>query len=270
MSEEIKISVWIGKRLASGNYSFTLEVLKEDLYNKTDISIKRSLARLVKQGFIISIHKGFYIIIPASYRNMGMLPPIMFIDDLMNFLGRPYYISLLSAAAIFGAAHQQPQTHYISTTLPSIRVTEKKGIKIRYISKRNFNDKYIIKKKTESGYVNVSNPILTCIDLTNYYKTVGGLNRAVTIVNELSETVEAKDINKEFLNLASNAVLQRLGYIWDHEVDQEKLADQLYAVLKDRSFKMRSYRLLNNKPKNKEESINRWKINVNTLIEIDE
>ena len=128
MGQEIKISAWIENRLAKGYYSFTLETLKEDRLNKTDVSLKRGLARLVKQQKIISIHKGFYIIIPPSYKNMGILPPIMFIDDLMDFLGRPYYVSLLSAAAIFGAAHQQPQAHYICTTLPSVRTTKKKGI----------------------------------------------------------------------------------------------------------------------------------------------
>lgn len=270
MGEDVKISVWVENRLANGRYSFKLEKLKRDLPNKTDISIKRSLSRLVKQEKIISILKGFYIIVPPSYKNMGILPPIMFIDDLMNFLGRPYYVSLLSAAAIFGAGHQQPQTYYICTTLPSIRTTKKKGIKIKYISKRRFSNSHVIKKKTESGYVNVSNPLLTCIELTNYYRTIGGMNRAATIINELSEDIEIREIKKEVLTIVSNADIQRLGYIWEYEVNQSKLADQLYSLLKDRSIKMRSYKLLSNKPRCENIAINRWKINVNTLIEIDQ
>ena len=270
MGENSKISAWIENRLAKGTYSFTLEKLKVELPQKTEISISRSLSRLVKQEKIISIYTGFYIIIPPSYRNMGSLPPIMFTDDLMNFLERPYYVSLLSAAAIFGAGHQQPQTHYVSTTLPAIRSTKKKGVSIQYISKRNFSDKYIVQIKTETGYVNVSNPILTCIDLIKYHKTIGGLNRAATIISELSEEITAKDIEKEIFDATSNADLQRLGYIWEHEVNQESLANYLFDIFDKQLFKKRTYKLLNSKPKNKTRAKNRWKINVNTLIEIDE
>jgi predicted transcriptional regulator of viral defense system len=270
MIKNIKISEWLDDKLASGNYSFKIETIKKELPLKTDISIKRSLSRYVKQKKIISVVKGFYIIIPPAYKNMGILPPIMFIDSLMNFMNRPYYVSLLSAAAIYGAAHQQPQMHYICTTLPSIRATKKNGIIIKYISKRSFSNNYIIKKKTESGYVNVSNPMLTCLDLINYHKTIGGINRAATIINELSEEISVIDINDEVFSLVSKADMQRLGYIWEYEVDQPLLADQLYKVLKDESISLRSYKLINNKTSEKETERNRWKINVNTMIQIDE
>ena len=34
---------------------------------------------------------------------------MLWIDDLMRFHHVPYYVGLLSAAALHGAAHQQPQ-----------------------------------------------------------------------------------------------------------------------------------------------------------------
>jgi len=270
MSKETKISTWVENRLASGYYSFTLNQFKKNRKNKSEASNKRALSRLVKQKRIISILKGFYIIIPPSYKNMGIIPPVMFIDDLMEFSGRPYYLSLLSAAAIFGAAHQQPQANYICTTLPSIRTTRKRGIVINYISKRKFPSDYIIKKKTESGFINVSSPILTCVDLINYYKTIGGINRATTIINELSEEIEVNDLSEKILSIAPKRDLQRLGYIWDHEIDQTRLADKLFAILKNQSIGLRSCKLINSKPKKKEKNANRWKINANIKIEIDE
>ena len=68
MSKNTRISVWIDERLAKGAYSFTLENLIAEQPNKTEISITRSLSRLVKKEKIISIYKGFYIIIPPSYQ----------------------------------------------------------------------------------------------------------------------------------------------------------------------------------------------------------
>lgn len=270
MVKESNISTWILDRLAKGAYSFDIDLLKKDLKDKTPISIKRSLARLTDQKKVISIHKGFYIIIPPSYKNMGVLPPVMFMDDLMRYLKRPYYISLLSAAALHGAAHQQPQSHYVCTNLPSLRSTIKSGISIEYISKRKFKEHHIIQKKTESGYVNVSDPLLTCIDLINYNKSIGGLNRASTIINELSDEVDVTSIDKEIFDLAQKADLQRLGYLWECELEQKDLADHLFTMYKDRSEKLRSYKLINNKPTNSSSQKNRWKINVNTTIEIDE
>ncbi len=270
MEEASKISSWINNRLGNGDYSFSIGTIKAEMPNKTAISIKRSLDRLTAQKKIMSIHKGFFIIIPPTYQNMGVLPPIMFIDDLMNYLNRPYYLSLISAAALHGAAHQQPQSHYICTNMPSLRATRKSGININYISKCNLKNNFIDKKKTESGYINVSNPLLTCIDLLNYNKTIGGLNRASTIINELSDEINIDNLNSKIFDLASNADLQRLGFLWECHTAQQDLANQLFTLLEKHLKRIRSYKLTNSKPAIKDNFKNRWNINVNTIIEIDE
>jgi len=270
MKEIIKISDWINQQLARGKYTFTLTYLQTNMPEKSDISIKLALKRLVDKNKIISVIKGFYIIIPPAYSNMGFLPPTMFMDDLMEYLGRPYYISLLSAAALHGAAHQQPQVSFVCTSLPSMRTTNKKGMQIEYVSKRSFPEAHIIKKNTESGYVNLSDPLLTCLDLITYYKTVGGFNRLTTIINELSEEINANEIVSSILQLAPCANIQRLGYLWEYECDQEGLADALFRVIKESSSSLKIYKLNSSKVLQKENIKNRWKINVNTKIEIDE
>ena len=98
---------------------------------KSYFSIKLALKRLADKNKIISVSKGFYIIIPPAYQNLGILPPAMFMDDLMEYLERPYYITLLSAASLHGAAHQQPLVNFVCTILPSMRDTNKQGIQIK-------------------------------------------------------------------------------------------------------------------------------------------
>ena len=270
MKKQPKISDWINQQLAKGKFSFTLRYLRGDIPDKSEDSIKLALKRLVDKKKIISMSKGFYIIIPPAYQNLGILPPAIFMDDLMEYLNRPYYISLLSAASLYGAAHQQPQVYFVCTSLPSMRDTNKKGIHIKYVSKRNFPDSFIVQKKTESGYVNVSEPILTCIDLINYHKTIGGFNRLVTVINELSEEINKNQITSDILHLASNADIQRLGYLWEYECNQAELADVLFNMLKESSHYMKTYKLNSTKVLQKKNIKNRWKINVNTKIEIDE
>jgi len=270
MEEYSKIPDWVNHQLALGKYSFTLTYLHENMPDKSDNSIKLALKRLVDKSKIISVYKGFYIIIPPAYSNLGFLPPSMFIDDLMEHLGRSYYISLLSAAALHGAAHQQPQIHFVCTTLPSMRNTNKKGVHIKYVSKRDFPESHIMQKKTESGYVNLSDPILTCLDLINYHKTIGGFNRASTVINELSEDISEDEINSGILNLTPFANIQRLGYLWEYEFGQVSLSDALFKIIKRSSRQLKSYKLNPAMDKQKQKITNRWKINVNTKIEIDE
>ena len=270
MKENSKISDWVNQQLALGKYSFTRVYLRDKMPDKSDNSIKLALKRQVDKNKIISVYKGFYIIIPPAYSNLGFLPPSMFIADLMEFLRRPYYISLLSAAALHGAAHQQPQIHFVCTTLPSMRNTSKKGVRIKYVSKRNFPESHITLKKTESGYVNVSDTILTCLDLINYHKTIGGFNRAATVINELSEEISADEINSGIFNLASWANIQRLGYLWEYACEQTALSDALFKIIEKLSRPLKSYKLNPAADLHRQKITNRWKINVNTKIEIDE
>ena len=270
MENEVKISDWINQQLANGRYTFTLSYLQSHMPGRSDVSIKMALNRLVDKHIIASVYKGFYVIIPPAYRNLGILPPAMFIDEMMEYLRRPYYVSLLSAAALLGAAHQQPQVHFVCTSLPTMRDTQKNGIRIKYVSKRGFPGSHIIQKKTESGYVNISDPVLTCIDLINYHKTIGGINRAATVINELSEEIDINAIDKDILSLSPKADIQRLGYLWEYECSQPELADALFGIVKNGSHLTKRYKLDPSKVFQKQESPNRWKINVNTSIEIDE
>lgn len=73
---------------------------------------------------------------PPQYASKGILPAAMFIDGLMKSLDRKYYVALLNAAALHGASHQQPQEYFIVTSYPVLRTTNRKGLKINYISTR--------------------------------------------------------------------------------------------------------------------------------------
>lgn len=52
--------------------------------------------------------RGFHVIVPPEYRNLGCLPPDQFVPQLMEHLGLVYYAGLLSAARLHGAAHRAP------------------------------------------------------------------------------------------------------------------------------------------------------------------
>ena len=88
----IKVRNWIENLEQRGRISFSLDQLAEENPEISETAIKSALIRLSKKGKVVSIHKGFYLIISSEYALRGIIPPIQFIDDLMKYLNRSYYV----------------------------------------------------------------------------------------------------------------------------------------------------------------------------------
>lgn len=264
------LEVWVGELLAKGSYAFTLNSVRHTFPNQSENAIKFALKRLVDKNTILSIHKGYYIIIPPQYKSKGILPPSLYLDALMNDLKRPYYLALLNAAAYHGASHQQPQEFFVVTTFPVLRTTQKKGLKVNYISKKELPKKLIDTKKTEAGYLKISNPILTATDLIQFEKRVGGMNRAATVLNELVEAIKPQDFNEYLLQNVPITALQRLGYLLDKVLDNQPLAIALYETLKHNNASFFRIALKPSVAAKGFSADEKWKVIVNTQIEIDE
>jgi len=96
---------------ADGRYSFTLNQLRTT-FHVSDIALKRALNRLVRKWKVTPVRKGFYIIVPPEYSAKATLPPSLYIDDMMSFLDKRYYVGLISAAAFYGASQNRAEVFY--------------------------------------------------------------------------------------------------------------------------------------------------------------
>lgn len=268
-TEEIKVRAWIEKLQANGKNAFALEILEKELPNYSAIALKRALNRLSEKGNIISVFKGYYLIITPQYTSKGILPPSLYIDGLMKHLDRPYYVGLLNAAAFHGASHQQAQEFFIFTLLPALRPTQKKGQKINYISISEINPIFLIDIKTEMGYLKVSNPILTATDLIQFEKKIGGLNRAATVLEELVEKINPEQITNKIINRVPVTTWQRLGFILENILEQKEIANTIFQKLQEHQKKLYRIPLKASGAKNNFETDERWKISINTTIETD-
>jgi predicted transcriptional regulator of viral defense system len=266
----INVSQWIENLEKRGKISFPLNQLEEELPNYSEIAIKSALKRLSKKGKIVSLHKGFYLIISAQYANRGILPPALFMDNFMKYLGRPYYVGLLSAAALYGAAHQQPQEYFVITDFPVLRPSHKKGLKVNFICKRTIESKLLNERKTESGYLKVSSPVLTASDLVQFEKRSGGITRVASVINELVEEMDPKEFNPIFFSSTPSTTIQRLGYIIEKVINNENLANELFEESKKNGIDFFRIPLKASAHTKGFSSGNRWKVIVNAEIEIDE
>jgi len=198
MEQYSKIRYWIEDLPKRGRIVFSQQDAENQFPSLSLDSIRSSLYRLVKKGKIQSVWHGFFVIVTFEYGLKGVVPPIEYIDHLMKYLGKQYYVCLLSAAALQGASHQQPMEFYVITNSGNLRDKTKKDVKINFVTKKNIPMQYVTQQMVNSGYVNVSTPELTALDLIVYAKNVGGIVRVATVLSELAEVLDFEKIDTDF------------------------------------------------------------------------
>lgn len=247
-----------------GRYSFSLEELRTR-FSISEEALMQGIYRYKTKNQIAQIRKGYYAIIPPEYSKQGILPPYLFIDDLMTTLNKTYYVALLSAAALHGAAHQQPMEFFVITQTPAPRSINNKKLKISFVSKNKWDLADIVQKTTSAGYINVSTPELTVLDLLAYIEKIG-INRAMTILQELAPIMKVSVLSRTAKRYPSTPVIQRLGYLLGSVLNEKQLADALQKVLSGRTVV--PVLLTAHKQKQGELDEN-WKVLINSDIESD-
>lgn len=260
------VSEYIRKLQSYEEYAFSWEeVIKA--CNTPESTIRKELTRLTKRNEILNLRKGFYVIIPAKYQNLGKVPVQLYIEKLFKGLDKHYYLGLFTASAFHGASHQQVQQEYIFTNPPALRDISKGANQLQFIISTNWPQKNIIQKKSDAGYFNISSPALTIVDLIHNQNKIGGLNRVLANIEELIEELTLQDLENLLEWYPHTSTLQRTGYILNElELDTTFLDKIFYHLQQEPFFPI----LLNHNKIEKAGSVNnRWKIDVNLTLETD-
>lgn len=263
----MSVSNWVYEHEIHGNYTFSLEEVIAALPDKSQGNIKTTLGRLIKRGRLQSVYNGFYVIVPVHYQLKGVIPPSYYIDNLMQYLDKPYYISLLSAAAMHGAAHQRTMYTQIMTVPPRKNETRKNPL-LDWNYRQNIPTEFLLSKNAEMGVLWVSSLELTAIDLVQFAHNIGGYQRAATVLAELCVELNMEKL-VAILPYTTIATIQRLGYLLEYVLEESLLANELYnKILQPNQLK--SILLDTKQAKNPNNTPNRWHVNANVEIEIDE
>jgi len=262
----MSISSCIRQLLSFEEYSFSLEEIINQS-GKSKVAVKSELSRLVKKKEIISIRKGFYLIIPPRYAPFEKLPIQLYVEKLFKYLGREYYIGLYTAGKIHGASHQQLQRDYLMIKRPKLIEIRKKNIEINFFTTGSWPNGNIQTRKADAGNYRISDAVLTITDLVHHHQKLGGLNRILPVIEELSEELTLQQM-QELLNwFSSKSTLQRVGYLLEELECRNEITEYLYERLKQKPFYPV---LLSPKKKEKPGAVsNRWKVDVNIKLESD-
>lgn len=225
------LSVLVDGYQANGRYVLSRQDALREL-GVTEEALKKAVQRLVAKRRLAVPHRGFYVIVPIEYRKAGAPPPSWFIDDLMKFLEQSYYVGLLSAAALHGAAHQQPQEFQVITGA-QLRPVVLGRARIRFFRKLHLGRTPTVSVKTETGTMRVSTPEATAFDLFRYLQGAGHLGHVATVLAELAEKLDP-ELLAEIAKLEDEIPsTQRLGHVLD-QVGAGEVAAGLAALIAER------------------------------------
>jgi predicted transcriptional regulator of viral defense system len=229
-------------------------------------TVPASLKHSRKAGKLVAVTKGAWVPVPPEYRSAGAPPASHFIDQLMTHLGHPYYVGLLSAAAMHGASHQSPMVFQVVTPA-RLRDRMIGRNRIQFLQRASTTERPHQQRNVPTGRIWVSTPEATVLDLAESPDDGGGLSNVATIIGELlQDSLIDVAALAEVSPLYPTAVIQRAGFLIDlmaAEVGAEADTDALQLTVKGSRYRALSP---GDVPGEHDE---RWHVIVNIEIEHD-
>lgn len=259
---------WIRNREIRGRVTFSIDDVREAFPEISEATLATAIQRAIKSGRIQNVRNGFYVIVPPQYALKGLIPPSYYIDALMDWLRKPYYVCLLSAANMFGAGHQRAMQTQVMTIAPKSRTSGRNNL-IQWNYRQQIPDGLLLQTNTEAGIMKYSSAELTAVDLVQFADHIGGYQRVAVV---LAELVESLDIAKmrDVMPFTTAATIQRMGYIFEYVLEKSRKADELFELLTDGHKSLKLVQMRNGVEKRESCPQNRWHVNMNIDIELDE
>lgn len=210
--------------LSRGQHVFTSEDAAA-LLGSGGGAVRKGLERLADANQIVSPGRGLYVVVPPEYRSWATVPASHFIDAMMQALDRRYYVALLSAAELHGAAHHAPQVFQVMVDRP-VADRDLGRTRLRFFTGRHVAAVDAGTRNTPTGTMRVASPELTAVDIVDHLAAAGGINNAATILAELELT--HPDALASYARQRDRATARRLGWLLellDSDLDLTSLRD---------------------------------------------
>ena len=256
-------SSFITDLASRGRYHFTTDEIQKSL-RVSLVAVRAALRRLKQRGEIAAPYRGFHVIVPPEYRRLGCLPAEQFVPQLMEHLGEIYYVALLSAAELHGAAHHRPQQFQVMVATNRNPIVCGQ-VRIEFIARRDLAHTPIVEKNSPRGRLRVASPEATALELVGYADHAGGLDNVASVLVDLAEAIEARKL-LEAARLCPTAWVQRLGYVLEL-LELEDLASTLVDYLDEQEIVVAP--LVRSRSTVGAPRVARWKLAINANVEPD-
>jgi len=261
---------WIKQREQLGKPCFSLEEARAAFPALPPNVLTMSLSRYRAKGVLQAVHKGFFVVIPPQYALQKRVPDTYYVSQLMAHLGKPYYLSLLSAASFWGASHQAVMVTQLMTRLPQSSTSSQKNNTLRWFYRSEIPSEFLVSKNGETAPVVYSNAELTAVDLVHWANKIGGLSAVATVLAELRESTNFENAVAGVFKTADVPDIQRLGYLYEVVLGDRAQGEMIYREMKRLSAVVRNVPLLPGCKDTPLRRDGRWHIDVNTEVEVDD
>lgn len=264
------IGTWIEQREMMGLPCFSIDEVRAAFPSLSANVLTMSLSRYRAKGRLQAVHRGFFVVIPPHYALQGRVPDSYYVTQLMTYLKRPYYVSLLSAASLWGASHQAVMLTHLMTRLPQSSTSREKNNTLRWFYRSEIPDEFLVSKNGETAPVVYSNAELTAVDLVHWAKKIGGLSSVATVLAELREVTNFTDAAEGVFRTTDVSDVQRLGYLYEVVLGDCAQGSVVHDELKKISPTLRNVLLVPGGNKVCVRRDSRWHVDVNEEIEVDD
>ncbi len=225
------LSSYLNGLLAAGRTVFAADEAQQTLGVSRGAFLDAA-ERLQRRKALLNPRRGFYVVVPPQFTSWGAPPPAWYIDALMRHEAQLYYVGLLKAAELHGAAHQAVMEFQVVSgkRLPKIRAG-RNLIAFYYRKDMDAVSAEVEERKTDTGTMKVSSAALTALDLLRYPQASGGIDNVATVLTDLAEKIDPARLASLSTN-TERPVVQRLGYLLDrlgHEAAAKPMFDALTA-----------------------------------------
>jgi len=205
---------WALRLPSEGRYTFTTAEARAHQAHISAAGTAVALQRAADDGILVSPVRGFHVVLPLEDRAIGAPQWRLFLGPLMAHLGGPYYVGLLTAAAIHGAAGQAAQVVQVVTAKQRrpIRVGR---LRIELVVRRTAADAPTIPLTTPSGRIPVATPEVVALDLVHYPEHAGGWGNVLTVLHGLAPRLGARAMRAALAMQPATTDMQRLGHLLD-------------------------------------------------------
>jgi hypothetical protein len=162
--------------LRRGQVTFSLAALMEAT-GLTRIAARNQLLRLGQRVTRVAPRQDFFLIVSPEHQVMGAPPATWWLDAYFQWLARPYYLALQSAAVEYGSMLQAVQVVQVITDKPR-RPLVLGRIRVEFHVKRTVAHTPIQPLANAYAPLRVSTAAATVLDLLRYAPSIGGLERA--------------------------------------------------------------------------------------------
>ena len=178
----------------------------------TPLAVKRQLGHLGDRLARLPGRPSTYLLVAPEHRARGAPPVAVWLGEYFRLRSQPYYLGLLSAAALHGSSQQALQVTQVLTARPRPALDIGR-LHVDFYVKSNLQQTPLSELSGLPAPLAVSTSEATALDLVAFNWRIGGIRRAAQVIAGMKPVMTTTGLRQALAAEPQTAVKQRLGYV---------------------------------------------------------